>query len=74
MSAHIDKDGNLATDRNGIRKNLYCPWTNVATASPIHCGDWCPLFEEDPADGGTLLVLHCGGETVIHAIVSDERK
>ena len=78
MNAHINTDGWLSLDRKGKRSDAYCPWTNESHTHPLHCGDWCPLFEELPPDENssikeTLLCLHCSSDSLIHTIVSDER-
>lgn len=72
MKAKIDEHGWLLVERAGSWKEQLCPWYGVPD---VHCGDWCPLFEEweggDEVPG--TVILRCG-RGYGFAVEADERK
>jgi hypothetical protein len=61
MKGIINKDGSLSVERKGKLQLQFCPFNK--DEGGVHCGDWCPLFEEEAKVIIKITIwLHCGSE------------
>jgi hypothetical protein len=72
MKGIINKDGSLSVERKGKLQLQFCPFNK--DEGGVHCGDWCPLFEEKVLGEINIVCLHCSDGEYCIEITKDERE